>query len=207
MNHKNTTVDVYFTEGCGRCALARTPACTVHTWHAELEILRSIILETGLTEERKWGVPCYTFEGKNVLLLGSFKESCVVSFLKGVLLQDAHHILIKQGENSTEWRVVRFKSVEEIAQVRIILKEYIFEAIEVERAGLKIEKDERLALPEELEKEFTENPALQTAFEALTKGRQRGYVLYFSAPKQSKTRQARIQKCIPLILKGKGIHD
>jgi uncharacterized protein YdeI (YjbR/CyaY-like superfamily) len=204
-----STVDAYFSSGCGRCPLANTPDCKVHTWHKELAALRTILLDCGLTEELKWAHPCYTFQGKNLFLLGAFKEYCTLSFLNGALLQDAHGILQKPGENSQIARLVRFTDVQEIVELEAVLKSYIFEAVEAEKAGLKVRTKtiSEHSLPEELQRTFEELPEVQTAFNALTPGRQRGYLLYFSAPKQPKTRYARIEKYTQHILDGKGLQD
>ncbi len=205
----NPAVDVYFAEGCARCSLGGTPNCKVHTWPLELAELRRIVLECGLTEERKWGVPCYTFMGKNVLIVSAFADHASISFFKGSLLQDPDNLLEKPGENSQAARVARFTSVEKVLAWEADLKRFIFDAIELEKSGAKVDfkAKEELILPEELYGKFAEIPGLQDAFEALTPGRQRGYVLFFTAPKQSKTRVSRIEKWVPSIFEGKGIHD
>lgn len=174
-----------------------------------MERLRTIVLDCGLTEDFKWRQPCYTFDQSNIVIIHGFKEYCALLFFKGALLADPHGILIRQTENVQAGRQIRFTSLREIVEMEPILKDYIYEAIEVEKAGLKVEskRDTELTLPEELQSKFDENPALKTAFEALTPGRQRAYVLYFSQPKQSKTRESRIEKCIPQILAGKGLND
>ena len=178
-------------------------------WQEELRKLRAIILGCGLTEEVKWRVPCYTFEGRNVLFMGRFKESCVLSFIKGVLLKDAKGILIQQTENSQSVRVIRFASVKQIVELEPVLKAYINEAIEVEKAGLKVKLKtiSEFRIPEELQTKLEEMPALKTGFAALTPGRQRAYILYFSAAKQSKTRASRVEKCLRQILDRKGLND
>jgi len=204
----NKTVDKYFTEGCGRCPLGGTPDCKVHNWTSALELLRRIVLDCGLTEESKWGVPCYTFQQKNVLMVSALKDHCCISFFKGSLLSDHKNLLVKPGPNSQASRLFKFGHIDEIEAIESDIKTYIFEAIEVEKAGLKVSfKKNPEPVPEELEVKLEEDPALNTAFEALTPGRQRGYILYFSQPKQSKTRMARIEKCIPMILAGIGLHD
>lgn len=205
----NPQVDLYLENGCGRCALFKTPECKVHRWEKELEQLRHIVLECGLTEALKWSVPCYTFNGSNILILAAFKDYCSLSFFKGTLLQDARGWLDAPGENSQAVRQLRFTSPQMVADRESIVREYIYEAIEVENAGLKVDFKEKkaLAFPEELLNKFEEMPALRAAFEALTPGRQRGYNLYFSAPKQSKTRTARVEKYIPHILNGKGWNE
>ena len=178
-------------------------------WQAELQKLRMIILDCQLTEEVKWRVPCYTVEGKNVAFIGALKESCVLSFVKGALLKDAKGILIQQTENSQSVRVIRFTNVQQIVELEPVLKAYINEAIELEKAGAKVsfKKISEFTIPEELQSKFDEHPALKTAFKALTPGRQRGYILYFSSAKQSKTRTTRVEKSMKQILNGKGLDD
>ncbi len=178
-------------------------------WKEEYETLRKIVLDCELTEDYKWMNPCYTFEKKNIVLIHGFKEYCALLFPKGSLLQDSHGILIQQTENVQGARQIRFTNVQEIVEKEAILKAYIYEAIEVEKAGLKVKvkKPEELIIPDELQHKFDEIPALKTAFTTLTPGRQRAYILYFSAAKQSKTRQSRVEKCIPNILNGKGLND
>lgn len=178
-------------------------------WQAELQKLRKIVLACGLTEELKWHQPCYTLDGKNVVLIHGFKEYCALLFMKGALLKDPRGILIQQTENVQSARQIRFTSLREITELEPVLKKYIHEAIEVEKAGLEIKykKVSDYKVPEELKKKLKANPALKTAFAALTPGRQRGYLLYFAAPKQSQTRESRIEKCTPLILKGRGLND
>ncbi len=177
-------------------------------WQAELAALRSILLDCGLTEEFKWSSPCYTIDGGNVALLWGFKDSATLGFFKGVLLSDPQNLLIAPGENSRSSRVLRFTSLEEIAAQDNLIRSYIREAVELEKAGVKIElpKDD-LSYPQELIAALEADPDLQLAFEALTPGRRRGYVLHFSQPKQSATRQARIAKNRDRILAGKGMHD
>ncbi|ASZ60289.1 MULTISPECIES: YdeI family protein [Bacillus] len=178
-------------------------------WKEEFEKLRTIILDCELTEDFKWMHPCYTYNNKNVVLIHGFKEYCALLFHKGALLQDAHGILIQQTENVQAARQIRFTTVQEINELENILKAYIHEAIEVEKAGLKVEvnKNIELNIPEELQKKFDEIPALKIAFEALTPGRQRAYTLYFSQAKQSKTRESRVEKYVQKILDGKGLKD
>ncbi|CAF1891914.1 YdeI family protein [Bacillus subtilis] len=178
-------------------------------WKEEFEKLRTIILDCELTEDFKWMHPCYTYNNKNVVLIHGFKEYCALLFHKGALLQDAHGILIQQTENVQAARQIRFTNVQEINELENILKAYIHEAIEVEKAGLKVEvnKNIELNIPEELQNKFDEIPALKTAFEALTPGRQRAYTLYFSQAKQSKTRESRVEKYVQKILDGKGLKD
>ncbi|MBY8911400.1 YdeI family protein [Bacillus sp. YC2] len=177
------------------------------TWKEEYEKLRNIVLDCELTEEFKWMHPCYTFEKKNIVLIHGFKEYCALLFPKGALLKDAHGILIQQTENVQAARQIRFTNVQEIAEMETILKAYIDEAIQVEKAGLKVSLNTEFTIPEELQNKFDEIPALKTAFEALTPGRQRAYILYFSKAKQSKTRESRVEKYVQQILNGKGLHD
>ena len=178
-------------------------------WKEEFEKLREIVLDCELTEDIKWMHPCYMYEGKNIVLIHGFKEYCALLFHKGALLKDPHGILIQQTENVQAARQLRFTSAEQIDEMQLIIKAYIDEAIEVEKAGLQVEykKTEEYGIPEELENKFVEIPDLKTAFEALTPGRQRGYIYYFSQAKQSKTRESRIEKYLPQILDGKGMDD
>jgi uncharacterized protein YdeI (YjbR/CyaY-like superfamily) len=178
-------------------------------WQDELVRLRTMALDCGLTEELKWGVPCYTYQNSNVVLIHAFKEYCALLFFKGALLNDAEGILIRQTENVQAARQVRFTNAKEIAGMERVLKAYIYEAIEVEKAGLKVplKKTKEFAVPEEFQSKLDKLPALKKAFNALTPGRQRAYLLYFSAPKQSKTRVSRVEKCLPQILDGKGLDD
>lgn len=205
----NPEVDIFFKSGCMRCAFGDTPQCKVHSWTEELILLRKIALQSGLQEELKWGVPCYTCQGKNVVLIGAFKESVVLSFLKGILLKDSFGILAKPGENSQTGRVVKFTNTDTILQYKDALLEYIQEAIEIEKAGTKVETKPitKSDYPQELINKFEESPELEKAFEALTPGRKKGYLIFFNQPKQSKTILARIEKYIPLILQGKGMMD
>lgn len=178
-------------------------------WQEEFKKLRRIILDCQLDEELKWGKPCYSFQGNNIVLIHGFKEYCALLFFKGALLKDARGILVQQTENVQAARQIRFNSVREIIALEPILKAYILEAIEVEKAGLKVplKKTTEFTVPEEFKKKLDEDPALKSAFEALTPGRQRGYLLYFSSAKQSKTRESRVEKWMPQILKGKGLDD
>ena len=177
-------------------------------WREESEKLRMIILDCPLREELKWGQPCYTFQGKNIVLIGAFKEYCSLLFFKGALLSDAHGILVAPGKVQAG-RQIRFTILQEIIVMEPILKTYIYEAIEVEKAGLKVKlkKHSEYIIPDELQKKLDQIPALKSAFEALTPGRQRAYILHISAPKQSKTRESRVEKCMRLILNGKGLND
>ena len=178
-------------------------------WQEEFKKLRAILLDSELTEEFKWSQPCYTFQGKNVVVIGGLKESCALAFFKGVLLKDVHGVLTWPGQHSQSTRWFKFASVREIAEMKSVVKAYVREAIEVEKAGLKVKlkKTSDLKFPEELQLMLDEFPELRRAFEALTPGRQRAYIYHFSAPKQSKTREARVRKYMPHILKGKGLLD
>jgi len=195
MNKMNPKVDVFLSKA--------------KMWQEEFEKLRMIILDCGLTEELKWGCPCYTFEKRNIVLIHGFKEYCALLFFKGALLNDANGILIQQTENVQAARQIRFTNVREIVKMKPILKAYIYEAIEVEKAGLKVnfKKTTEFKVPEEFQNKLDEIPALKTAFDALTPGRQRAYLFYFSQPKQSKTRESRVEKCMQQILIGKGLND
>lgn len=178
-------------------------------WQQETERLRTIILDCGLIEELKWGCPCYTFQNRNIVLIHDFKEYCALLLFKGALLNDPHHILVQQSENVQAARQIRFTNVLEIIELEPAIKACVFEAIEVEKAGLKVnlKKTEEFTMPQEFQYKLDKIPALKTAFEALTPGRQRAYLLHFSSPKQSKTRESRIEKYIPQILDGKGLND
>jgi uncharacterized protein YdeI (YjbR/CyaY-like superfamily) len=178
-------------------------------WQKEYEKLRKIILGCGLIEELKWGCPCYTFENTNIVLIHGFKEYCALLFFKGALLNDPNGILIQQTKNVQSARQIRFTNAREIVKMEKILKAYVYEAIEVERAGLKVKlkKTSEFKTPEEFQKRLDKNTALKKAFDALTPGRQRAYIFYFSQAKQSKTREARVEKYIKQILSGKGIDD
>ncbi|MDR7314244.1 YdeI family protein [Brevibacillus nitrificans] len=178
-------------------------------WREEFEKLRKIVLECELTEEFKWMHPCYTLEGKNIVLIHGFKEYCALLFHKGALLKDPQGILIQQTENVQAARQIRFTDVHQIVEQEAIVKAYIKQAIEVEKAGLELslKKNADYTVPEELQSKFEEMPALKAAFEELTPGRQRAYLLHFSQPKQAKTREARVEKYVQQILDGKGLND
>lgn len=207
--NRNSAIDDYLEMGCGRCKLGGTPACKVHSWPEELKLLRKIVLDCGLTEERKWSVPCYTFQKRNILILAAFKHYCALNFFKGSLLNDPEKKLTSPGENSQAVRGLRFTDVQSIVALEHRIKAYIFEAIELEKAGSKISSESKptLEYPEEFQIKLNKNKALKEAFEALTPGRQRAYLIHFSQAKQSKTRQTRIEKYIPVILAGKGMMD
>ena len=195
MNQTNPKVDEYFRKA--------------KKWKEELAKLRTIILDCQLSEELKWGKPCYTFQKTNIVLTIGFKEYCALLFCKGALLKDANGILIKPGENTQAARQIRFTNLREIVEIESVLKTYILEAMEVEKAGLQVnyQKNTELIFAKELQEKLDENPGLKTAFKALTPGRQRAYNLHFSAAKQSKTRESRIEKCRQQILDGKGLND
>lgn len=178
-------------------------------WQKEFEQLRKIILDCGLTEELKWGNPCYTFNDANIVLMHGFKEYCALLFFKGVLLKDANDILIQQTKNVQSARQVRFTNVQQVVKMKATLKAYIYEAIEVEKAGLKVnlKKTSDFTIPAEFKTKLDKMPALKKAFNALTPGRQRAYIFYFSQAKQEKTREARVEKYIKQILAGKGLDD
>ncbi|MFD2333502.1 YdeI family protein [Cohnella sp. GCM10020058] len=178
-------------------------------WKAEYEELREIVMDCGLTEDFKWMHPCYTFQSKNVVLIHGFKEYCALLFHKGALLKDPNGILIQQTENVQAGRQIRFTNVQEIVEQAALLKDYIHDAINVEKSGQEVvfKKQTEFKVADELQREFDDNPALKTAFEALTPGRQRAYLLHFSQPKQAKTREARVEKYKPKILEGKGLDD
>jgi uncharacterized protein YdeI (YjbR/CyaY-like superfamily) len=182
---------------------------TLDKWQEELSALRAIILDCGLNEEMKWGTPCYTYQGRNIVIIGGLKEYCVLSFFKGALLSDTDGILAKPGENTQYGRLIRFANVREIVKLAPVLKAYIYEAIEVEQAGIKLISKSPATpnIPPEFQDRLDKDRALRTAWDGLTPGRQRAYLLYFSQPKQSKTRTVRVEKCREQILKGKGLND
>ncbi|MBE7679942.1 YdeI/OmpD-associated family protein [Paenibacillus sp. P13VS] len=192
---RNTKIDPYFNK--------------LKNWKEEFELLREIVLDCGLTEDFKWMHPCYTLDGKNIVLIHGFKEYCALLFHKGALLKDPHGILIQQTENVQAARQLRFTNAQTIQEMQLIIQDYIEEAVQIEKAGLQVElkKHDEYTLPEELANKFVEIPELKTAFEGLTPGRQRAYIMHFSSPKQSKTRESRVEKYIPHILDGKGLND
>lgn len=191
----NPKVDFYFTKE--------------QKWQQEITKMRAIALSCNLTEELKWRTPCYTLNGNNIVLIHTFKEYCAFLFFKGALLNNTHDILIQQSKNVQATRQIRFTNLAQIDEQEAIIKTYIFEAIEVEKAGLKVtlKKTTEYEIPEEFQLKLNESTELKKAFEALTPGRQRGYLLHFAQPKQAKTRVARIEKCIPQIFEGKGLND
>lgn len=177
-------------------------------WKNEMNALRTIILDCQLAEDFKWGKPCYSFQGKNIVIIQGFKDYFALLFFKGGLMKDSQNLLVKMGENTQAGRQMRFENVQDILDKKSIIKDYIFEAVEIEERGEKVEiKREATAVPEEFQIKLNDSPELKSAFESLTPGRQRAYLIHFSAPKQSKTRESRIEKSIPNILDGKGIND
>ncbi|CAN5548197.1 YdeI family protein [soil metagenome] len=195
VSKKNHKVDFYFNKD--------------NKWKKEISQLRTIVLDCGLTEELKWGVPCYSLEKRNIVLIHVFKEYCALLFFKGAILKDPKKILIQQTKNVQAARQIRFTGVQETNKMVSVLKKYIHEAIKVEKSGVKVnlKKTDEFKMPQELQNTLDKNKSLKAAFDALTPGRQRGYILYFSAPKQSKTRESRIEKYKKHILCGKGLND
>jgi uncharacterized protein YdeI (YjbR/CyaY-like superfamily) len=204
----NPQVDAYLLDGCGRCAYYATPMCKVKNWTQELALLRKIVLECGLTEELKWKVPVYTDQAKNILIVSAFKEYCSLGFFKGALMADKDNLLVKQGESVQSSRIIKFTDPDSIVKLTPVLKQYISEAVAIERKGEKVVFIKNLEpMPEELKQKFDEFPALKDAFYALTPGKQRGYIIHISQPKQSSSRVSRIEKCMDKILRGEGFHD
>lgn len=209
MSGFNPDIDLYLQDGCGRCSYYKTPECKVHSWTEELLALRSIVLETGLVEELKWKQPCYTYEGGNVVMVTAFRDYASLSFFKGSLLKDPQRILVAPGENSQAARQIRFTDKQAIVDMKAVLNAYLQEAIANEKAGLKVEfkKQSDQPIPDELLLEFNEDPAFEAAFESLTPGRQRSWLLHFSSAKQSTTRSSRIKKAMAKIFEGKGWNE
>ncbi len=208
MAQPNPLIDQFLLDGCMRCSLGATTACKVLLWTDILEFLRQLILESELLEERKWGVPTYTLNGKNVVMLGVFKDSCVLSFIKGQLIPDPKGLLELTGPNSREGRILRFTKLSQATLLEKNIRHYLQEAILVEQSGKKaVPSSSPQELPAELLQKFVEHPGLDAAFFALTLGRQRGYLIHFSEAKQSPTRLSRIDKCVPKIFAGKGMMD
>jgi uncharacterized protein YdeI (YjbR/CyaY-like superfamily) len=205
----NPQVNTILAEGCGRCKLVGTPQCRIIIRNSEMKELRGIALESGLEEEVKWGFPAYTFKKKNIFILGSFKEYSSIMFFKGALLSDTDNILVQPTENSNTGRQLRFTNTKEILKLKRNILSYIFEAIEIEKSGAKVEakKTSDYPMPDELKHKFKELPELKVAFEKLTPGRQRGYLLHFSQAKQSATRLSRIEKNMEAIFNGKGMNE
>lgn len=205
----NPLIDQYLAQGCGRCLLGGTAQCKVHLWPKILQHLRNILLNCGLQEELKWSVPCYTYNKKNTIILAAFKNYCSLSFFNGASLSDPHALLSAPGEHSQSNRLMKFTTIKEVLNLENTIKAYIFEAIDIEKQGkhLKPKKAAELKFPPEWQQVIQKMPALQKAFDALTPGRQRAYLIYFLGAKQSATRFTRIQKFVPHILKGKGMND
>jgi uncharacterized protein YdeI (YjbR/CyaY-like superfamily) len=208
MQMNTTSVDAYLRDGCGRCEHYKTPQCKVHNWTAALEALRAILLDSALSEEMKWGSPCYTLDGKNVVLLASFKDFCSLSFFNGALLTDEDGVLEPAGPNTQAARLFTFTSAQQVAQHRALIGRMIKEAIAVQRAGTKLKIPARHEpAPAELQARLDSDASLRAAFEALTPGRQRSYILHVSGAKQSKTRASRAERCAAKILTGKGFNE
>lgn len=205
----NSKVDQYLIDGCGRCALGGTPECKVHKWNQELVFLRSIILECDLVEEVKWSQPTYTYNGKNVLMMAAFKDCCFISFFKGSLMKDPKNLLEFAGPNSQIAKFIKFTDFKQIQKLAPTIKLYIKEAIEVEKLGVKVELKEikEQSIPQELEQRLKKDSKLRKAFEALTPGRQRSYLIHIAQAKQKETRESRIDKCIPIIMEGRGFNE
>jgi uncharacterized protein YdeI (YjbR/CyaY-like superfamily) len=204
----NQKVDLFLLDGCGRCKYYQTPQCKVHKWPEELITLRGLILEFGLEEEIKWGFPCYTLNGKNILMLAPFKDNCALSFFKGALLKE-NPIHEKSGENSNTFRLIRFQGMDKINKEKETIRHIIQEAIDIEKSGKKLPKTDysSIEIPEELEAAFEDDHLFKAAFKSLTPGRQRGYILHFSQPKQTQTRSNRIEKSKIAIMNGKGLNE
>lgn len=204
-----TSASDYFVNGCYRCSLGGTSDCKVVTWKLELELIRELVLECGLTEECKWGAPCYTFQGSNVLLVGAFKDYAFISFVKGTLLADTENLLHSPGENSQSTRLFKFNTPASVNELKGTIKAYIFESIEIEKQGLKVQLKplEDYEIPEELIHVFSNDAVYQNAFDKLTPGRKKSYLLHFNSAKQSATRTSRIEKCRDKIFAGKGFNE
>ena len=209
MHISSPLVDLFFIDGCGRCKLYKTTACKVNTWKLELQALRQIALNSGLTEELKWKQPCYTINGKNIIIISAFKESCIIGFMKGALMKDTKGILEIPGENSNSSRFIRFTNIEHVLELQETILDYIKEAIEIEKSGKKIisKKVEEYPIPDELIKEFESDIVFKNAFYSLTPGRQKSYLIFYSAAKQSATRTSRILKSKEAIFNGKGMNE
>jgi uncharacterized protein YdeI (YjbR/CyaY-like superfamily) len=208
MTQLNPKVDLFIADGCGRCDYYATDKCKVRSWQMELQHLRQIMLETGLVEDVKWGVPVYTHQGKNIVIVSALKDCVTFGFFKGVLLSDPKKILEQQGPSVQSARIIRFTAVDQIINLTDTIKEYVKEAVVIEESGVKVEfKKDLEPIPDELNDMFEGLPALRDAFYALTPGKQRGYIIHFSQPKQSASRINRIEKCIDKIMNGEGFHD
>jgi len=204
----NPQVDKYLVDGCMRCKFGGTPNCKVNNWAKELEELRKIVIKSALVEELKWGMPCYTVNNKNILMISAFKEYACISFFKGVLLKDKEKMLAAHGESSQSARMIKYTNTIQIKQQSSIIRAYIEEAIEIENSGKKVEfKKNPEPIPEELMVEFNKDLKFKKAFHELTPGRQRGYIIYFSQPKSTQSKLNRIEKCRENILNGIGLND
>ncbi len=203
----NTSVDSYLKDGCGRCEHYQRPSCKVHLWTESLIALREILQESELVEEMKWGSPCYTLDGKNVIMLASTREYCAISFLKGAALHDAEDLLVPPGPNSRFARVFKFESADTVNTFRHQIADFVQQAIALQKAGVKVTPDAIESLPDELEQRLNSDPELNEAFYALTPGRQRSYIIFVSGAKQPETRQRRVEKCVPQIFSGKGYNE
>lgn len=202
------SVDAYLRDGCGRCALHRTPQCKVHRWTEELTALRRMLRATELTEEMKWGSPCYTLDGDNVILLAAFKECCVISFPKGVALPDPGNLLEAPGPNTRVGRVIKLRGIQEVERHRAAIAKLVDAAVALHRSGVKVDVPPASEpMPEELERRLEEDAALRQAYEALTPGRQRSHVLYVGGAKQAATRVRRVERCVDKILAGRGFNE
>jgi uncharacterized protein YdeI (YjbR/CyaY-like superfamily) len=202
-------IAIFFSDGCGRCSLFGTPDCKVHTWQKELRMLRQILNECGLTETMKWGSPCYTFNDANLVNIAALKNYCALGFFKGALLADPHKLLQKAGEESQSAMYMRFTDTKQIVAAAADIRAYVFEAMEIEKSGLKVnfKSIDEMVLPAELLATFETDKIYEKAFRSLTPGRQRGYIIHFNQPKQEATRYSRIEKAKPQILLGKGMND
>lgn len=208
MTQLNPKVDLFIADGCGRCDYYATDKCKVRSWQMELQHLRQIMLETGLVEDVKWGVPVYTHQGKNIVIVSALKDCVTFGLFKGVLLSDPKKILEQQGPSVQSARIIRFTAVDQVLNLSNTIKEYVKEAVVIEESGVKVEfKKDLEPIPDELNDMFEDLPALRDAFYALAPGKQRGYIIHFSQPKQSASRINRIEKCIDKIMNGEGFHD
>lgn len=203
----NTSVESYLAEGCGRCEHYQTPQCKVHLWTEELLALREILRSTSLDETMKWGSPCYTFDGKNVAMMGSFRDYCSISFFKGVLLEDPEGLLEAPGPNSRHARLLKFRSLEDVERLASQALNFLNQALEIQKKGLKVDAAEAEPLPDELEARLLSEDGLWEAYEALTPGRQRSFILHVSGAKNPETRVRRAEKCVPKIWAGKGFNE
>lgn len=202
-----TSVDAYLAEGCGRCERYQTPSCKVHLWTEPMVALREVLAESALVETTKWGAPCYTLDGKNVAMLTALNHYCAISFFKGSLLDDPEGMLVPPGPHSQAARLLKFTSIEQVRDQRAMAVEFVAQAIEVERSGRRVEFRSDEPVPDELRAVFDADPAVGAAFEQLTPGRRRSYVLHVSSAKQAKTRASRAERCIEKILAGKGFNE